>query len=95
MKMEVVSANEGEEAMKQDGYTVYLAFDLNGYLLEYPFSCCRCYNSRGCCSHQLAELIVFRSMQRTPSQAIFEEVMPNPPHNIQNILMMVEFACLT
>jgi hypothetical protein len=41
MKMEVVSANEGEEAMKQDGYTVYLAFDLNGYLLEYPFSCCR------------------------------------------------------
>jgi hypothetical protein len=34
-------------------------------------------------------------MQGTPSQAIFEEVMPDPPHNIQNIPMMVEFGCLS
>ena len=95
MKTEVVSANEGEEATKQSGYTVYLAFDSSGCLLEYPFSCCGCYDGRGCCSHQLAELVLFRLIQRAPSQAVFEEVMPDPPHNIQNVPTMVEFACLT
>jgi hypothetical protein len=33
-------------------------------------------------------------MKRAPSQALFEEVMPDPLHNVPNIPMMVEFACL-
>jgi 5'-3' exonuclease len=94
MKTEVLSANEGEEATKQSGYTVYLAFDSSGCLLQYPFSCCGCYDGRGCCSHQLAKLVLFGLIQNSPSQAVFEEVMPDPPHDIQNVPTMVEFACL-
>ena len=38
--------------------------------------------------------MLFRLIQGGPSQALFEEVMPDPPHDIQNIPTMVEFACL-
>ncbi len=37
MKTEVASANEGEEATKQNGYTIYLAFNSNGCLLGILF----------------------------------------------------------
>jgi hypothetical protein len=92
-KSEVVSANEREEASKQSGYTVYLAFNSSGCLLEYPFLCCGCYDSHGCCSHQLAELVLFRLIQRAPSLAVFEEVMLDSPNNLQNVPTMVELAC--
>jgi hypothetical protein len=61
--------------------------------LNIPFSCCGCYDGRGCCSHQLAELVLFRFIQRASSLVVFEAVMPDPPNNVQNIPTMVELAC--
>jgi len=95
MKTEVASANVGEDEGKEKGYILYLAFDsADGSLLPYPFSCCGCYDGRGCCSHQLAKLGVFRLIQHSPSQSCFEEAMPVSPYLLQNIPTLVESVAI-
>jgi hypothetical protein len=95
MKTEVASANEGENPSKQKGYIMYVAFDMDGKFCVYPFSCCGCYDGRGCCSHQLAMLGLFRQIKRATSQAAFEKAMPPPPIDVQNIPTLIESVCIS
>lgn len=91
MLTEVASANETEDKAKNRGYILYLAFSVDdGRFLAYPFSCCGCYDGRGLCSHQLGNLCVFQLIQKEESQQLFEDAMPDPPCDSQNIPTLIE-----
>ncbi len=70
VKTTAISANENNNR-EVDGYRVFMAFDAEGEILAYPYSCCGCYDGRGFCSHLLAMLFAFGEIKRCHNMNFF------------------------
>lgn len=94
MKTNVLSANQESGKSPRQGYAVYLAFakteeresgESRLKLLDFPYSCCGCYDGRGPCSHCTATLLLFHQAGRSESEQDFISRLPPSPTEAQNM----------
>lgn len=94
-KTKVISENI-KKRTKVEGYTSYLCFNCDETeggkrLLEYPNSCCGCYDGRVFCSHLTGLLLLFYLIQTSEySKEEFEKDLPEAAHEGQHIPMLME-----
>ena len=74
-------------------YTVFIAFGKGSdktVLLNYPYSCCGCYDGRKICSHILAVIFAIMVMQHYPKDEA-EMILNMPgPTDAQNLPTSVD-----
>ena len=93
MKTSVLNANVSTPGEMKKSYTVFIAFGKGSdktVLLNYPYSCCGCYDGRKICSHILAVIFAIMVMQHYPKDEA-EMILNMPgPTDAQNLPTSVD-----
>ena len=100
MRSSIKNANIENSDQECAGYYVYIAFGKNisdptenGELkiLDFPYSCCGCYDGRKVCSNQLAARGLVYLIQNRPKEAIEKVFLSmKSPVDVQNIFTPIE-----
>ncbi len=90
------NANIEDTSALCEGYIVYIAFGKTEEsneleILEYPFTCCGCYDGRKPCSHQLAARCLIYIVQNFSKEDSFHFFNIKSPVEVQNKLRPIEF----
>ena len=101
MRSTIRNANIEDSDQECAGYYVYIAFgkDVTDLaeneqlkILDFPYSCCGCYDGRKVCSHQLAARGLVYLIQNKSKEDIEKVFLSmKSPVDVQNILTPIEY----